>query len=87
MAKLSIRASRVKAAAEAAYGKRGISQLAAAADVSQQMLSFIVRGERQVSDNVYRKVADAMFAESERLITPSEKIGLMAGKMISELEK
>lgn len=51
------------------------------------MLSFIVRGERQVSDNVYRKVADAMFAESERLITPSEKIGLMAGKMISELEK
>ncbi|MBB4377224.1 hypothetical protein [Bradyrhizobium sp. SBR1B] len=51
------------------------------------MLSFIVTGAKPVSDDVYRNVADALFAESERLITASEKIGLMAGKMIAELEK
>lgn len=51
------------------------------------MLSFIVRCERTVSDEVYRKVADALFVESERLITASEKVGLMAGKMIAELER
>ena len=68
------------------YGKRGLTQLAAAAGVSQQLLSFIVLGERTVSDEVYRKVADALFAESERLISASETIGLMAGKMLSELE-
>nr|WP_155809811.1 hypothetical protein [Bradyrhizobium sp. URHA0013] len=50
-------------------------------------MSFIVRGDRAVSDEVYRKVANALFAESERLITASEKIGLLAGKMIAELEK
>ncbi|WP_340672390.1 helix-turn-helix transcriptional regulator [Bradyrhizobium ottawaense] len=50
MPKLSPRAARIKAAAEAAYGKRGLTQLAKAADVSQQMLSFIVRGERTVSE-------------------------------------
>ncbi|MBN9004877.1 MAG: helix-turn-helix transcriptional regulator [Rhizobiales bacterium] len=87
MAKLSTRAARIKAAAVAAYGPRGVSQLAAAAGVSKQMLSFIVTGAKPASDDVYRKVADALFAESERLITASEKIGLMAGKMIAELEK
>ncbi|MDA9411892.1 helix-turn-helix domain-containing protein [Bradyrhizobium sp. CCBAU 45384] len=87
MARLSRRASKIKAAAEAAYGKRGISQLAEASGISQQLLSFIVRGERTVSDEVYRKIADSLFGDSERLITASEKLGLLAGKMIAGLEK
>lgn len=67
MAKLSTRAARIKAAAEAAYGRRGVSQLAEASGVSQQMLSFIVRGRRAVSDDVYLKVADALLKEASRL--------------------
>ena len=37
-----------------AYGDRGLTQMAAASGVSKQMLSFVVNGERPVTDDVYR---------------------------------
>lgn len=50
MAKLSPRAVAIKAAAESAFGPRGLTQLAAAAGVSKQILSFIVTGRKLASD-------------------------------------
>jgi hypothetical protein len=35
--------------------------------VSQQLLSFIVKGDRTVTDDIYRNVAEALFTESARL--------------------
>lgn len=49
MARHLRRAAQIKTAAETAFGLRGLTQLAAADDVSQQMLSFIVHGEHVVN--------------------------------------
>ena len=87
MAKLSPRAAKIKAAAEAAYGKRGVSLLAEASGVSQQMLSFIVRGKRTVSDDVYLKVAEALLKEAGRMNKVVMKVEEMAGKMFAELKE
>lgn len=87
MAKLSPRAAKIKAAAEAAYGKRGVSQLAEASGVSQQMLSFIVRGKRTVSDDVYLKVAEALLKEASRMHKVVMKVEELAGKMFAELKE
>ena len=87
MAKLSARAARIKAAADTAYGPRGLTQLAAAAGISKQMLSFIVTGAKPVSDDVYRKVAEALLTEAGRMTKAAAKIETMAGKMFAELEE
>lgn len=51
-------------------------------------MSFVTTGAKPVSDDLYRKVADALFTELDRLHKKAaDKIGLMAGKMISELEE
>ena len=54
-------------AAEAAYGTRGLTKLAKGAGISKQLLSFIVAGDREVTDDVYRKVAEAIDKEAERI--------------------
>jgi len=87
MAKLSPRAAKIKAASEVVYGKRGISQLAEASGISQQMLSFIVRGERTVSDDVYLKVAEALLKEAGRMHRVVTKVEGIAGKMFAELKE
>ncbi|MEZ0060025.1 MULTISPECIES: hypothetical protein [Bradyrhizobium] len=86
MAKLSHRAARIKAAAEAAYGKRGLTHLAAAADVSQQMLSFVVRDKRTISDDVYRKVALGLKKEADRMRAVGGKLDKLALQMLRELK-
>lgn len=87
MVKLSARAAKIKAAAETAFGPRGLTQLAAAAGVSKQMLSFIVTGAKPVTDEVYRKVADGLLTEAGRMTKAAAKIETMAGKMFAELEE
>ncbi|OSJ32535.1 hypothetical protein BSZ19_18455 [Bradyrhizobium japonicum] len=66
---------------------RGLTQLAAAAGVSKQMLSFIATGAKLVSDDVYRKVAEALLTEAGRMTTAVGKIETMAGRMFAELEE
>lgn len=87
MTKLSPRAARIKAAAEAGYGPRGLSQLAAASGVSQQLLSFIVRGDRTVSDDIYRKVAEGLAKQADRLKALGHKLEKTALQMLRELEE
>lgn len=52
MSKLNARAARIKAAGIALYGERGQSKMAATIGISKQMLSFVVTGERAVTDDV-----------------------------------
>ncbi|WP_426611198.1 helix-turn-helix domain-containing protein [Bradyrhizobium sp. McL0616] len=85
MVELSPRAARIKAATETAFGLRGLTQLAAAAGVSQQLLSFIVRGDRIVSDDVYRKVADALLDRPHA--QGGGQISETAGRMFAELKE
>ncbi|WP_256805804.1 hypothetical protein [Bradyrhizobium sp. Bra64] len=87
MAKLSPRAARIKAAAVVAYGPRGLTKLAKAADISKQMMSFITTGAKPVSDDVYFKVAEALLKEAARMHKSVMKIEEMAGKMFAELEE
>ncbi|WLA74283.1 helix-turn-helix transcriptional regulator [Bradyrhizobium diazoefficiens] len=87
MAKLSTRAARIETAAETAFGPRGMTQLATATGVSQQMLSFIVRGERPVSDDAYRKIAAAIAAEAARMRVAGAQLEKMARQMLRELEE
>lgn len=87
MAKLSPRGARIKAASEAAYGTRGLSRLAEVAGVSKQLLSFIVAGDREVTDDVYRKIVWALFKEATRMYELAGKIEMIASKMLRELEE
>jgi transcriptional regulator with XRE-family HTH domain len=85
MAKLSPRAARIKAAAEAAYGPRGLTKLAEAAGLSKQLLSFIAAGDREVTDDVYRRVAEALAKEADRMRAVGLKLDGMALRMLREL--
>lgn len=87
MAKLSPRVARIKAAAVAAFGPRGLTKLAEAAGLSKQLLSFIVGGDREVTDDVYRKIAEALLREADRERAAAKKIDDIAGRMLAELEE
>jgi plasmid maintenance system antidote protein VapI len=52
MTKVSHRACAISDAGEAAFGKRGLSKLAEVTGLSKQLLSFIVNGDREVTDDV-----------------------------------
>ncbi|WP_375312854.1 helix-turn-helix domain-containing protein [Bradyrhizobium sp. A5] len=86
MAKAS-RAARIKAALDVAYGTRGLSKMAADAGISKQLLSFIVAGDREVTDDVYRKIAEALLLEADRQRAAANKIDHIAGRMLAELEE
>jgi transcriptional regulator with XRE-family HTH domain len=87
MAKLSPRAARIKAAAEAAFGPRGLTKLADVSGVSKQLLSFIVAGDREVTDNVRMKVAKGLMIEADRVRAMADKLDKMAGRMIRDMEE
>ncbi len=87
MARLSPRAARIKAAAEAAFGPRGLTKLAVAAGVSKQILSFIVTGAKPVTDDVYRRVAEALAKEADRARGVGLKLDKVALQMLRELEE
>jgi len=87
MAKLTARAARVVAVGEAAYGTRWQSSLARAAGVPQSLLAMIAGGGRTVTDEAYRKVAEGLLREADRLRKAADKIDELAGKMLAELDR
>jgi hypothetical protein len=84
---LSTRAARIKAASAAAFGERGLTKMAQAAGVSKQLLAFICAGDREVTDDVYRKVAKALIAQADRVRGTADRLDSMAGRMLRELEE
>ncbi|SDG59412.1 hypothetical protein SAMN05216338_1001844 [Bradyrhizobium sp. Rc2d] len=89
MAKLSPRAARIKSAAGLAFGPRGLTKLAAAAKpkLSKQLLSLIVGDEREVTDDVYLRVAEALAREADRMRAVAVKLDKMALQMLREMEE
>ena len=86
MAKPIPRDVKISVAAVVAFGDRGHSKLAAAAGISKQMMSFIVNGDKPVSDDVYRRIAAALAKEADRLKAVGLKLDRMALQMLRELE-
>ncbi|MCK1540363.1 hypothetical protein ABIB75_001046 [Bradyrhizobium sp. GM2.2] len=86
MAQISSRAAKISVAAVVAFGDRGMTKLAVASGLSKQMLSFIVNGDREVTDEVYRKVALAIAKEAASMKTMSVRLERMAQQMLRELE-
>jgi hypothetical protein len=87
MAKLSPRAVRIKDAMAAVYGDRGLTKMAEASGISKQLLSFIIAGDREVTDDTYEKIADGLLDEAYRLRKAAAVAELQAGKIYAELEK
>jgi hypothetical protein len=81
-----LRAARIKTALDTAYGPRGLSRMAADAGISKQLLSFIVAGDREVTDDVYRKIAEALLKEAVRERAAAKKIDDLADRMLAELD-
>lgn len=87
MAKLSPRAARIVVAGHALAGDRWQSALARAAGVPQSLLAMIAGGEREVTDDAYRKVAEGLAKEADRVRAVGLKLDKMALQMLRELEK
>ncbi len=88
--KLSPRARRIVAAGQALAGDRWQSALARASGVSgvsQQLLSFIAAGDREVTDDVDRKVAMTLLAEAGKGRKTAKKLEEIARRILRELEK
>jgi len=80
--KLDARAARIKAATAALYGEWGCqTKMAASVGISKQMLSFILHGDRPVTDKVEKAVADVLARQANRLCRTAKKWDEIAGKM------
>ena len=78
--KLIARAARIKAATAALYGEwGGQTKMAASVGISKQMLSFIIHGDRRVTDKVDNAVTDALARQADRLCATARKLDAMAG--------
>jgi hypothetical protein len=78
--KLNARAARIKAATAALYGEwGGQTKMAASVGISKQMLSFIIHGDRRVTDKVDKAVTDALARQSDRLRATARKLDEIAG--------
>jgi hypothetical protein len=80
--KLHPRAAVIQAAGIALHGERGQTRMAATIGIGKQTLSFIVSGDRAVTDDVDRKVAAGLLKEADRL----RKLDDIAGKILHSLE-
>lgn len=81
------RAARIKSALDSAYGPRGLSNMAADVGISKQLLSFILSGAREVTDDVYHRIAMALLSEADRQRAAAAKIDHLAGTMLAELDR
>jgi hypothetical protein len=79
--KLNAGARRIVNAGEAIYGGEWRTKMAASIGISKQLLAFIAKGDRPVTDDVERKVAAALGREADRLRAVARKIDEIAGKM------
>lgn len=87
MTKLSPRAVKIGVAAVVAFGDRGLTKLAKAAGISKQMMSYIVAGDREVTDETYRRIANAVAKEAAGMKTMSGRLEKMALQMLAELKE
>ncbi len=86
-AKLNARAVRIKAATAALYGDwGGQTKMAASIGISKQMLSFIIHGDRPVTDKVEKAVNDVVAREADRLRTKVKQLDEIAGKILQSVE-
>jgi hypothetical protein len=83
MAKLSPRGARIKAAGIALYGERWQSAMARSIGISKQLLSFVVTGDRQVTDDVEDRVVAALGREIERLGKTAAKLEEIQGRILA----
>jgi plasmid maintenance system antidote protein VapI len=81
------RVARIAAAGEALYGKRWQSAMARSIDISKQMLSFILAGDRPLTDDVEEKVVAALGREIERLGKTATKLQEIQGRILAAREK
>ena len=78
--KLNARAERIKAATAALYGEwGGQTKMAASVGISKQMLSFILHGDRRVTDKVEKAVTDELARQADRLCATARKLDEIAG--------
>jgi hypothetical protein len=76
---------RISTAAVVAFGDRGHSKLAEAAGISRQMMSFIVNGDKPVTNDVYKRIADALAKEAGRVTNAGRWLENMSQQMLREL--
>lgn len=81
------RVARIVAAGEALYGKRWQSAMARSIGVSKQLPSFIVAGDRPVTDDVENRVVEALGREIERLGKTTHKLMEIQGRILAAREK
>jgi hypothetical protein len=86
--KLSTRAARIVAAGKLRYGDtRWQSPLARLTGLSPALLQKIADGTREVTDDVYRKVAEGIAKEADRVRAVGLKLDKLALAMLKELEE
>jgi hypothetical protein len=81
------RVARIVAAGEALYGKRWQSAMARSIDISKQLMSFIVAGDRPVTDDVEDQVVEALNREIERLHKTAHKLVEIKARILAAREK
>ncbi len=88
MSKLSKRAARIVDAGRLLNGDtRWQSPMARLCALSPALVQKISDGSRDVTDDVYRKVAEALLKEADRLRKAAGTIEKMAGRMHREMEE
>jgi transcriptional regulator with XRE-family HTH domain len=84
--KLSPRARRIVSAGETLAGDRWQSALARTSGISQSYLAMIASGDRPVTEEVDRKVAEGIAREADRLRTLAVKLDGIALKILRNME-
>jgi plasmid maintenance system antidote protein VapI len=79
--------ARIVAAGECLYGKRWQSAMARSIGISKQLMSFIVAGDRPVTDDVEDQVVEALNREIERLDKTATKQMEIKGRIPAAREK
>ncbi len=87
MAKKVTRRDHVVAAGKLLYGQtRWQSPLARLAGLSPALVQKISDGSREVTDDVYTKVAQALLGEIENMRKATDRIGEIAASMLADLD-
>ncbi|AUD00262.1 MULTISPECIES: hypothetical protein [Bradyrhizobium] len=87
MAKKTTRRDRVVAAGQLLFGEtRWQSPLARLSGLSPALMQKIADGTREVTDDVYSKVAQALLGEIERMNKATNRVGEIAGAMLADLD-
>jgi hypothetical protein len=87
MARKQARRDRIVAAGKLLFGDtRWQSPMATLTELSPALLQKIADGTRDVTDDVYTKVARALIDETGRMRKSTDRIYEIAGAMLAELD-